>query len=92
MNKIMTDKQAIQHTMQLFNFRKDEEVGPYVLYSTRYDGTSSQQPVSLQGYDNFEAGFEFDEEGNLVRGFMDSHVAWRSVNLDIIKDKIKELK
>jgi hypothetical protein len=36
------------------------------------------------GYDGFYAGIIFDKEGNMVKGYIDSHVAHTSKNYDLI--------
>jgi len=41
---------------------------------------NSEEVFTTCGYDGFEAGILFDKEGNLVKGFLDSHVTDMSKN------------
>jgi len=39
---------------------------------------------TTQGYDEFYSGIIFDKNGNLVKGYLDSHVTYISKNCDLI--------
>lgn len=61
------------NTLMIFNDNKD--------FDEEDDEFPPQNEVfTTCGYDGFEAGILFNKEGNLVKGFLDSHVADRSKN------------
>lgn len=58
-----------------------------VIYEDKEDTDSRFEAV---GYDEFNAAAMFDSKGNMVKGCIDSHVAWGSDNYVIIDKFIDE--
>ena len=53
-------------------------------------GQESEQ-FTTQGYDDFDAGIFFDKDGNMIKGYIDSHVAYVSTNAKILYKMILNL-
>ena len=49
-----------------------------------YQDTGQKENFTTCGYDEIFSGAIFDENGKLVMGYMDSHVAYSSANAKII--------
>lgn len=57
----------------------------------KFQDTKNDSDVFTKiGYDEFYAGIIFDEEGNLIKGYIDSHVAYASKNCEIIDEILKD--
>ena len=48
------------------------------------DSKKNTDQFTKWGYDEFYSGIIFDKEGNMVKGYLDSHVAYGSINYDLI--------
>ena len=55
------------------------------------DGGEADPRFTKCGYDEFYAGAEFDANGVLVRGYVDSHVAHSSINAIAICSALEEI-
>ena len=86
----MTDKDAFERVMELMGMKPigemEVEGGVLVEYE---DAEINTEQFSTCGYDEFYAGAVFDEEGGIVTGYLDSHVAYTSDNCKKI-EKLKE--
>lgn len=54
------------------------------------DYSENAELFTTVGYDEFEAGIIFDPDGNLVKGYMDSHVCESSPNCKLISKLLKQ--
>ena len=48
------------------------------------DPNKNTELFTKSGYDEFYAGIVFDKDGNMVKGYIDSHVAYTSANCDLM--------
>ena len=79
----MTDKEVYIRFMKMAGFKQeyviprgDNEV-VLTFYSDEDDDLKSFTKV---GYQDFRSGAKFDKDGNLIIGYLDSHVAYDSEN------------
>ena len=84
----MTDKKVFEKfmswmKMDIIEEKVLEDGNKVIMYEGTDYGTATGQFTSI-GYDQFYSGVIFDKEGNLVKGYMDSHVMHRSNNCKII--------
>lgn len=84
----MTDKEIYQAFMKMAGFSINAEMivdeGKVLL---SYEDIHGGENFTKLGYDEFFSGAIFDKDGNLVMGYLDSHVAFTSSNAKII-DKV----
>jgi len=77
----MTDKQAFERVMKLMGMVVAEtkviDDGEVVLYE---DTCVNTFEFTTRGYDQFYAGAVFNKSGQIVKGYIDSHVAYESDN------------
>ena len=95
----MTDRQVFEKVMswmgmEIYNLKtlKDGDVVVEYIDESNSDG-SSKTPfdvLTTTGYDEFYAGAIFDPEGNMRKGYIDSHVAYSSDNAKLIAKYFKE--
>ncbi len=75
----MNDKQAFERVMKLMGMQPKGVIvvpgGALIEYEDT--GVDTDQ-FSTRGYDEFYAGAIFDGSGNIVKGYIDSHVAAES--------------
>ena len=85
----MTDIEVFKKFMEWMQMdvskEKQLEDGNTVLQFEDKDKKSEQ--FTKHGYDQFYAGIIFDKDGNMVKGYIDSHVAYSSANCKLM-DKI----
>jgi hypothetical protein len=55
-------------------------------------GAPDDSRFSSVGYDEFWAGAIFDEDGNMIKGFLDSHVCHSSKNCKLIEGMLNNMK
>ena len=89
----MTDRQIFEHFMAWMGMTQNRSAkncasNELVKFC---DGGDGDPRFTKCGYDEFYAGAEFDANGVLVRGFLDSHVAHSSVNEKAIYAELKAL-
>ncbi len=80
-----TDKEVFERFMGWMgmNPSKIKEINNEVV--VKYEDISNcDVRFTKCGYDEFYAGAIFDENGRMVKGYVDSHVAYSSVNSDDI--------
>jgi hypothetical protein len=53
---------------------------------TFIDSNTQTKMFTKQGYNEFSAGAIFDVEGNILKGYIDSHVAFSSENFDLLNN------
>lgn len=79
----MTDKQIFERFMEWMGMvirdSKETERGLLVIYEDQMHDTPK---FTTQGYDEFWSGALFGDDGNMIEGFLDSHVAYTSRNCD----------
>lgn len=67
--------------MEVFKEKQLENGNTVMVFS---DSQKNTELFTTVGYDEFYAGIVFDKDGNMVKGYIDSHVAWTSANCDLI--------
>jgi len=78
----MTDKEIFEQFMGWMCMTPREiqtEEGLLIEFKEDMD-TPSTKNFTSQGYDEFYAGALFNEQGEMIKGYMDSHVAYESRN------------
>ena len=87
----MTDKDAFERVMELMGMKPigemEVEGGVLVEYE---DAEINTEQFSTCGYDEFYAGAIFDENGKIVKAYIDSHVAYASDNCKEIDRMIED--
>jgi hypothetical protein len=86
----MTDKEVFEKFMLWIGMKpsKTKEIGKNT--AVRYDDVDNcDVRFTKTGYDEFYAGAVFDENGKIVKAYIDSHLAYASDNCKDI-DKILE--
>ena len=83
----MNDKQAFQRVMALMGMRltneQETKIGTLIEYD---DDCKNTQEFTKKGYDEFYAGAIFNDKGEVVKGYIDSHAALTSGNCDEIEE------
>lgn len=75
----MTDKQAFERVMELMGMKPLDAVVTEKGVIIEYQDTGKPlDNFDCCGYDEFYAGAIFDDSGNVVKGYIDSHVAHAS--------------
>lgn len=88
----MTDIEVFKKFMEWMNMEVFKEHSlkngnTVVIYR---DPQMDSELFTKQGYNEFDAGIIFDKNGNMIKAFIDSHVAWSSTNATLIYE-INEL-
>tara|TARA_R100000541_G_scaffold53690_1_gene61924 strand:- start:275 stop:535 length:261 start_codon:yes stop_codon:yes gene_type:complete len=86
----MTDKQIFEKFMRWMGMKlsKTKTIGKKTV--VQYDDTyHCDARVTKTGYEEFYAGLIFDENENIVKAYIDSHVAHSSENCDKISEMLK---
>ena len=83
----MKDKEVFLRFMELMNMKPKKINDNIILFKDRKSNTDTFTKV---GYDDFKAGAIFDDNGNIMAAYLDSHVAQHSENYYQIKQAIKE--
>ncbi len=77
----MTDREAFERVMELMGMELKTQIcveqGELVVYE---DSGNNTKTFTTEGYDVFYAGAIFRGDGVIERGYLDSHVAFRSDN------------
>ena len=75
----INDRQAFEIVMEIMGMvvakRRNVDDGELVIY---YDTYKDSPRFQKCGYDEFCAGAIFDSQGKIVKGYIDSHVAYSS--------------
>jgi hypothetical protein len=86
----MTDREVFRKFMGWMGMQiedlKEIDNNTVVVYK---DNGNESENFSKVGYDEFYSGAMFNEEGGMVKGYIDSHVAHTSCNYDFINKLIK---
>lgn len=87
----MTDKEVFEKFMGLMGMKNSKtktiDKNTVVLYD---DTFNCDVRFTKCGYDEFYAGAIFKENGEMVKGYIDSHVANTSGNCDKINEILKD--
>ena len=87
----MTDKEVFEKFMSWMGMELSAKKNNNNLEAVIYDDTDKcDERFTKQGYDYFFAGAIFDNNGKIVKAYIDSHVAYGSKNRDIISKSIKD--
>jgi predicted nucleic-acid-binding Zn-ribbon protein len=87
----MTDKEVFEKFMGWMGMKvsKAKDIDNKVI--VEYDDIDNcDVRFTKCGYDEFYAGAIFDENGKMVKGYVDSHVAYTSDNCDKINEILKD--
>jgi len=91
----MTDKEVVIRFLEICGMEVADH-NSIIVGGTSFDTpdrlTDGNERFTSIGYDEIDFAFEFDEKGNMLRGAIDSHVAYSSDNFKIIEDKLKQTK
>ena len=90
----MNDRQAFERVMELMCMKASDESTIDGGVLVEYQDTEEEQGTekfTTMGYDSFLAGVIFDSEGNIVKGYLDSHVCSASKNYKEIEELKKEV-
>ena len=87
-----TDKQIFETFMSWMGMKEDKTIkngdNDIVSYVDTFECKNN---LSKIGYDAFYTGAEFDKNGNIVKAYLDSHVAYKSENCEEIDKIIKTI-
>lgn len=88
----MTDKQVFEHFMSWMGMCvKEEKTLPNGCVVFNYEDHNEDNILfTTQGYDEFYAGAIFDPKGNLIKGYLDSHVSCVSKHSEEIDDLFRQ--
>ena len=88
----MTDKDVFKRFMKWMGMSTiiEKEINGNTLIIFDDDGGIGNDTFSKVGYDEFKSGAEFDEQGNMIRAYLDSHTSYASKNHTIINDLINK--
>ena len=67
--------------MDVSKEKKLEDGNTVIIFS---DPQKNSEQFTKSGYDEFYAGIIFDNEGRMIKGYIDSHVAYTSKNCDLM--------
>ena len=87
----MTDKQVFEKFMGWMGMKASRGKNIYNQIVVEYEDTGKRDiRLTKCGYDEFYAGAIFDENGKMLKSYIDSHVAWVSDNHDDINLMLKD--
>ena len=89
----MTDRQAFERMMELMGMEiaNSKTTPDNKVIITYRDKEENSEQFTTQGYDEFRAGAIFDSQGKIIKGYLDSHVAYSSEYYCEIYDLLKSL-
>lgn len=90
----MTDKEVFEKFMSWMNMKPTEKIiqdSTIIVFEQNRSPNIKEDKFTSQGYEEFYAGAIFDKDGNLVKGYLDSHVTYSSKNCDLINNIIRQL-
>ena len=67
--------------MDVFEEKKLKDGNTVIIFS---DPKKDSEQFTKSGYNEFYAGIIFDDNGNMIKGYIDSHVAYSSKNCDLM--------
>tara|TARA_B110000238_G_scaffold184123_1_gene211221 strand:+ start:544 stop:813 length:270 start_codon:yes stop_codon:yes gene_type:complete len=83
----MKDKEIFEKFMEWMGMKISEQKEVDEKIVIRYvDSFSEDDRFTKCGYDEFYTGAIFDKNGNIVKAYIDSHVAYSSENSDCINE------
>lgn len=88
----MTDIEVFKKFMEWMNMEvfKEQQLENGNTVITYRDPQMDTELFTKQGYNEFDAGIIFDKNGNMIKAFIDSHVAYSSPNCTLIYKIMKE--
>jgi len=87
----MTDKEVFEKFMGWMGMKVSKAKDIDKQIAVEYDDTyNCDVRFTKCGYDEFYAGAIFDENGKMVKAYVDSHVAYTSDNCVIINEILKD--
>jgi len=87
----MTDKEIYERFMLWIGMKPSKTKQVEENTVIRYDDIDNcDVRFTKTGYDEFYAGAVFDENGKIVKAYIDSHVAYTSDNCDKIDELLKD--
>ena len=90
----MTDRQVFEKFMKWIGMStikaKEIDGQDVVTYNNNNNPRTNDPRFTTIGYDEFYAGAIFDKEGTIIKGALDSHVAYMSDNLKEIEKMIDQ--
>lgn len=87
----MTDKEVFEKFMEWMGMQvsKTKEINKEIV--VEYEDTyNCDVRFTKAGYEEFFAGAIFNENGKMVKAYVDSHVAYTSDNFDKINEILKD--
>lgn len=83
----MTDREIFERTMfwmgmEIENLKTLKDGDVVIEYLNK---SNCSEQFTTTGYDEFYAGAIFDKDGNMRKGYIDSHVAYSSDNAELIR-------
>tara|TARA_R110000744_G_scaffold106969_1_gene203363 strand:+ start:200 stop:463 length:264 start_codon:yes stop_codon:yes gene_type:complete len=87
----MTDKEVFEKFMGWMGMKasKNKHIDKQIVVEYE-DINNCDVRLTKCGYDEFYAGAIFDENGRMVKSYIDSHVAYTSENCDKINEILKD--
>ena len=87
----MTDKQVFEKFMGWMGMKASRTKNVDNQLVVEYEDTDNcEVRVTKCGYDKFYSGAIFDENGKMVKSYIDSHVSSTSYNCDKINEILKD--
>ena len=87
----MTDKEVFETFMKWMGMKQIETKLVDDTIVIKYDDSlACDTRFTTQGYDEFYSGAVFNQDGKMIKGFIDSHVAYSSRNSDEVDRLLRE--